>query len=156
MEAVDGVLSAESGYTGGHVANPSYSQVSWGSTGHFESVKVTFDSGRIPYEKLLDFFWANVDPLDGGGQFCDRGEQYRSAIFYVDNEQELLARGSKARLEEDRDWNIETTIKPLGKFYPACFTVASFRGMFWQVLADPWYVLALASFSRPVACFGKF
>ena len=81
FEKVDGVIEAISGYTGGHVANPTYKQVSKGTTGHVEAVQVVYDPAKVTYEKLLEVFWRHVDPTDGDGQFVDRGFQYRSAIF---------------------------------------------------------------------------
>ena len=88
FDALDGVVSTNSGYTGGHTPNPTYEQVSSGTTGHFEAIEVTYDPAKITYAKLLEVFWRNVDAVDGGGQFCDRGGQYRSAIFYHSGEQQ--------------------------------------------------------------------
>lgn len=121
FEKVDGVIEAISGYTGGHVKNPSYHQVSAGGTGHLESVKVIYDPSKVSYEQLLDYFWRHVDPTDPGGQFVDRGSQYRSAIFYANETQKRLAEKSKQQLEASGKFNkpIVTDILPLGKFYPA-------------------------------------
>jgi peptide methionine sulfoxide reductase msrA/msrB len=121
FEKVDGVIDAISGYTGGHVKNPSYNQVSAGGTGHLESVKVIYDPSKVSYEQLLDYFWRHVDPTDPGGQFVDRGSQYRSAIFYANETQKRLAEKSKQQLEASGKFNkpIVTEILPLGKFYPA-------------------------------------
>ena len=121
FEKVDGVIDAISGYTGGHVKNPSYYQVSAGGTGHLESVKVIYDPSKVSYEQLLDYFWRHVDPTDPGGQFVDRGSQYRSAIFYANETQKRLAEKSKQQLEASGKFNkpIVTEILPLGKFYPA-------------------------------------
>jgi len=121
FEKVDGVIQVISGYTGGHVAHPTYEQVSSGSTGHLESIQVTYDPGKVSYEKLLDIFWRQIDPTDAGGSFVDRGKQYRSAIFYNTEEQRRLAEESKKRLEESGrfDKPIETEILKLGEFYPA-------------------------------------
>lgn len=121
FEKVDGVIDAISGYTGGHVKNPSYYQVSAGGTGHLESVKVIYDPSKVSYEQLLDYFWRHVDPTDPGGQFVDRGSQYRSAIFYANETQKRLAEKSKRQLEASGKFNkpIVTEILPLGKFYPA-------------------------------------
>ena len=101
FEGVPGVIAAISGYTGGQVPNPTYEQVSSGVTGHAESVQVIYDPSKITYEKLLDIFWHNVDPFQANGQFCDHGNQYRSAIFYKDEAQRKAAEASKARLEEE-------------------------------------------------------
>jgi peptide-methionine (S)-S-oxide reductase len=121
FEALPGVLSATSGYTGGRTPNPSYEQVSAGGTGHRESVRVEFDPVRVSYQQLLEVFWHNVDPLDDGGQFCDRGSQYESAIFVVDAEQRQLAEASKRSLEASTrfDRPIATEILPASPFYPA-------------------------------------
>jgi peptide methionine sulfoxide reductase msrA/msrB len=91
FEKVNGVVEAISGYTGGHKENPTYEEVSSGTTGHLESVQVLYDPKIVTYEELLDYFWRHVDPTDPGGQFVDRGPQYRSAIFYSDNTQKRLA-----------------------------------------------------------------
>ena len=91
FEKVDGVIEAISGYTGGNLPNPTYKQVSAGGTGHVEAVKVIYDPGKVTYEQLLDAFWRHVNPTDQGGQFVDRGSQYRSVIFYANEEQRALA-----------------------------------------------------------------
>ena len=121
FEKVDGVVSVISGYTGGTVVDPTYKQVSGGGTGHIESVKVIYDPAKISYEQLLDVFWRHVDPTDPGGQFVDRGSQYRSAIFYADEQQRLAAEASKRKLAETGPFTkpIVTEILPLGAFYPA-------------------------------------
>jgi peptide methionine sulfoxide reductase msrA/msrB len=121
FEKVDGVIEAISGYTGGQVDNPTYRQVSGGGTGHIEAVKVTYDPTRISYEKLLEVFWQHVDPTDPGGQFADRGDQYRSAVFYASQTEKELAEASMQRLAASGRFNkpMATDILPLGKFYPA-------------------------------------
>ena len=121
FEALPGVLSATSGYTGGSVANPSYQQVSEGSTGHRESVRVEYDPARVSYPRLLEVFWHNIDPVDGGGQFCDRGFHYTSAIFVADAEQRRLAEASKSALEQSGQLKgkIATQILDATAFYPA-------------------------------------
>ena len=121
FEKVDGVLGAVSGYTGGHVENPTYRQVSGGSTGHVEAVKVIYDPGRVDYEHLLEIFWRSVNPTDGGGQFVDRGSQYSSGIFYVDQQQKAQAAASKKQLAASGifDQPIVTPILPLEMFYEA-------------------------------------
>ncbi len=121
FEKVDGVIEAVSGYTGGDVKNPSYKQVSAGGTGHVESVKVTYDPKKVSYQDLLDVFWRHVNPTDAGGQFVDRGSQYRSVIFYADEHQHELAEASKEKLAASGvfDKPIVTEILPLGAFYPA-------------------------------------
>ena len=121
FEKVPGVVEVVSGYTGGHVANPTYEEVSAGGTGHVEAVKVIYDPARVSYEQLLDWFWRHVDPTDAGGQFVDRGSQYRSVIFYADAGQRRLAEASKERLAASGRFKkpIVTEIVPLGPFYPA-------------------------------------
>jgi peptide methionine sulfoxide reductase msrA/msrB len=121
FEKVDGVIEAISGYAGGEEPNPTYKQVSAGGTGYAESVQVRYDPQKITYRELLDVFWRHVDPTDAGGQFVDRGSQYRSAIFYNDEEQKRIAQESKAELEKSGRFSkpIVTEIVPLGKFYPA-------------------------------------
>lgn len=99
FDALDGVVSTTSGYTGGHVDNPSYEMVSSGGTGHTEAVEIVYDPSKVSYQKLLEVFWINIDPTDAKGQFCDRGSQYRSGIFYHSDEQRELAEASKAKLE---------------------------------------------------------
>jgi peptide-methionine (S)-S-oxide reductase len=119
FDKVPGVLSTTSGYTGGQAKNPSYEQVSSGTTGHAESVQVVYDPAKVSYEKLLDVYWHNVDPLDGAGQFCDRGTQYRTAIFYHDEEQHRLAEKSKKDVEAKLGKRVLTQIVPASEFYPA-------------------------------------
>ncbi|MEP6993166.1 MAG: peptide-methionine (S)-S-oxide reductase MsrA [Acidobacteriota bacterium] len=121
FEGLEGVVSVTSGYAGGQTRNPTYEQVSSGSTGHAESVQVLFDPGKTSYGRLLEVFWRNVDPLDAGGQFCDRGTQYRSAIFFADENQHQEAQASGKALEKDPRFQgkIATQIVPVGTFYPA-------------------------------------
>lgn len=121
FDEVLGVVSTTSGYTGGRTLDPSYEEVSSGGTGHAEAVRVVYDTGVTSYAKLLDAFWRNVDPTDGGGQFCDRGDSYRSAIFTHGEEQRRLAEASKQGLAaSDRfDEPIATEVVPAGPFYPA-------------------------------------
>ena len=121
FEKVDGVIEVISGYTGGRLAQPSYEQVSAGGTGHVEAVRVIYDPSRIDYERLLEVFWRHVDPTDPGGQFVDRGSQYRSAIFYADETEKRLAEASRDRLAATGPFKkpIATQILPLGEFYPA-------------------------------------
>jgi len=121
FEKLDGVLSTTVGYTGGHTKNPTYHEVSAGGTGHAESIQIVYDPAKISYTKLLDVFWHNVDPLTADGQFCDHGDQYRTAIFYHDETQRRLAEESKRQLEESKrfDSPIVTEIVPATEFYPA-------------------------------------
>ncbi len=121
FEKIDGVIEAVSGYTGGKQNDPTYKQVSSGRTRHVEAVKVIYDPHKVDYAKLLEVFWTHVDPTDAGGQFVDRGSQYRSAIFYTDGLQRDLALLSKQKLSESGifDEELQTDILPLGQFYEA-------------------------------------
>ncbi|HYT31064.1 MAG TPA: peptide-methionine (S)-S-oxide reductase MsrA [Thermoanaerobaculia bacterium] len=121
FEGLPGVFSVVSGYTGGQKKNPTYEEVSAGSTGHAESVEVTYDPSLITYEKLLEVFWHNVDPTQSNGQFCDHGTQYRSAIFYKDEAQRKAAEESKRRVEEMPRFKgkVVTQIVAASTFYPA-------------------------------------
>jgi peptide-methionine (S)-S-oxide reductase len=121
FEKVPGVVSAVSGYTGGSVKNPSYEQVSAGTTGHAEAVQVTYDPGKVSYEKLLDVFWLNHDPTVTDRQFCDSGSQYRPAIFVHNEEQKKLAQASKTKWEKTKPFRqpILTPIVAAGDFWPA-------------------------------------
>lgn len=121
FEKIEGVREVVSGYTGGHKDNPTYEEVSSGKTGHVEAVQVTFDPSRISYEKLLNVFWRQIDPTDAGGQFVDRGAQYRSVIFYQSPGQKALAEKSRDELRKSGRFNkpVVTEILPGTKFYPA-------------------------------------
>jgi peptide methionine sulfoxide reductase msrA/msrB len=121
FEKLDGVIEVISGYTGGHVENPSYKEVSAGTTGHVEAVQVFYDPEKVGYPELLNYFWMHVDPTDPGGQFVDRGAQYRSVIFYHDEEQRKSAEESKRKLamSERFDKPIVTEIIPFARFYNA-------------------------------------
>jgi len=121
FDRVDGVVSTTVGYTGGHQKNPTYEEVETGQTGHAESIQVTYDPAKVSYAKLLDVFWHNIDPLTANGQFCDHGNQYRSAIFYHDEEQKRLAQESKKALEASGRFTqpIVTEIVAATEFYPA-------------------------------------
>ncbi|SFL98082.1 peptide-methionine (S)-S-oxide reductase [Desulfomicrobium norvegicum] len=119
FDALPGVLETEAGYTGGQIPNPTYEQVSSGTSGHIEAMRVKYDPELVDFGKLLDVFWRNIDPTDAGGQFCDRGPQYRSAVFFADEAEESAARASKAQLEEARGFKIATEILPRAEFYAA-------------------------------------
>jgi len=121
FEKVPGVAEVISGYTGGHKENPAYEEVSAGGTGHVEAVQVFYDPQVVSYKQLLDTFWRHIDPTDAGGQFVDRGSQYRSIIFYHDDEQRRLAEESKKALEKSGKFKkpIVTEIVMFTKFYPA-------------------------------------
>jgi len=121
FDKVDGVVSTLSGYTGGRKANPTYEEVSAGRTGHAESVEVMYDPTKVSYEKLLEIFWHNIDPTVADRQFCDVGNQYRSAIFYHNETQKRLAEESKQKLEKSERFKapFATQIVPAGPFYLA-------------------------------------
>ena len=119
FDKVPGVLSTTSGYIGGRVENPSYEQVSGGGTGHIEAVQVVYDPRRVSYPALVDHFFRTIDPLDGSGQFCDRGSQYRSAIFVADEQQRRIAEETKKKLAQALPKPIATEILPAARFYPA-------------------------------------
>lgn len=119
FDDLDGVIATVAGYMGGSMPDPTYEQVSRGGTGHAEVLQVTYDPARLTYQQLLDVYWRNVDPHDGGGQFCDRGSQYRSAIFVHSDQQRRLAEASRARLAGQLDQPIVTTIDDATAFYRA-------------------------------------
>lgn len=121
FDQLPGVISVTSGYTGGHQKNPTYNQVSAGGTGHAEAVQIVFDPGRIPYSRLLEIFWHNIDPTVRDRQFCDSGNQYRSGIFYHGEEQRRAALQSKAALEKSKPFKeaIVTEITAATEFYAA-------------------------------------
>jgi peptide-methionine (S)-S-oxide reductase len=120
-EKVAGVSSVVSGFMGGTVANPTYKQVSGGNTGHAEVVQVTFDPAKVSYQQLVDWFWVNIDPVDASGQFCDKGSEYRSAIFFHGDAQKQVAQASKEKLQASGKLQqpIATEITAAGPFYPA-------------------------------------
>jgi peptide-methionine (S)-S-oxide reductase len=120
FDKLPGVVDTESGYAGGNAKNPTYEQVSAGGTGHAESVRVTFDPGKVTYDQLLDYFWHHVDPTVKDRQFCDVGNQYRTVVFYRDEAQRRAAESSKSALEKSgRLSHVYTEIAPAGTFYPA-------------------------------------
>ena len=119
FDKVEGVISTTSGYTGGHVANPTYEAVGHGGTGHTEAVEIVYDPAKVSYQKLLDVFWHNHDPLAKNRQFCDRGDQYRPAIFYHNEGQRRLAEQTKAMHQARFKQPIQTEITAAGPFYKA-------------------------------------
>lgn len=120
-EALDGVVSVTSGYTGGSEANPTYRDVSSGRTGHTEAVEILYDPAKVSYEKLLDLYWHNVDPTKADRQFCDQGRQYRPAIFTHDDDQKRLAEASRAQIEKTKTFKEKVVVEivPAMRFYPA-------------------------------------
>jgi len=120
-EKLDGVVDVISGYTGGHVKNPTYQDVSSGRSGHIEAVEVSYDANVISYTKILDYFWRHIDPTRDDGQFCDGGPQYRPAIFYSDQTQHELAKASKAHIEKIKPFKepVKVELIKASTFYPA-------------------------------------
>jgi len=121
FDPVDGVISTTSGYTGGHLKNPTYRQVGSGRSGHAEALKVVYDPDKVSYQQLLDVFWVNIDPTDDRGQFCDHGSEYRSEIFYIGEAQRRAAEASLAKLKQDKPFRqpIVTRITRATPFYRA-------------------------------------
>ena len=119
FEGVPGVIEAVSGYTGGNLADPTYKQVSKGGTGHYEAVEITYDADIVSYERLLHLFFRSVDPTDAGGQFCDRGQSYATAIFYGTKEERRLARRARSTAASKLGAQIATKIEPATQFYAA-------------------------------------
>ncbi|MCM3550572.1 peptide-methionine (S)-S-oxide reductase MsrA [Shouchella clausii] len=121
FDSYDGIETVTSGYTGGHTINPTYKEVCSETTGHFEAVQIVYDAAVFPYSKLLEIFWQQIDPTDPGGQFHDRGDSYRTAIFYHNETQKTEAEHSKKQLEQSGKFSkpIATLILPAKPFYPA-------------------------------------
>ncbi|WP_102106607.1 peptide-methionine (S)-S-oxide reductase MsrA [Oceaniglobus roseus] len=119
FEKVNGVISAESGFTGGSVANPTYKQVSQGGTGHYEAVKITYDAAQVDFRQLVDLFLRSVDPTDAGGQFCDRGDSYRTAIFVENASERQTAEAAIAQAQKELGRKIVTPVLDEAPFYPA-------------------------------------
>lgn len=121
FDSLPGIESVTSGYTGGHVKNPTYEQVTTGTTGHTEAVQITYNPELFSYEKLVEIYWRQTDPTDAAGQFADRGDSYRPVIFYHDEEQKEIAEASKDALQKSGRFNapIVTSIEPAVPFYEA-------------------------------------
>jgi len=121
FDEINGVISTTSGYTGGHQDNPTYQQVSAGSTGHTEAIQIIFDPTQVSYEQLLDVYWRNSDPTTAKRQFCDIGSQYRPEIFYHNQKQRLSAEASKQKIEQSKHFpaDIITPITSASTFWPA-------------------------------------
>ena len=121
FDKLDGVLATFSGFMGGKTANPTYNQVTGGGTGHLEVVQITFDPKKVTYQKLVDYFWRHIDPYDAGGQFCDRGDSYRTAVFAHTAEQKKIAVATKEMLEKNGPLKqtIATEIRDAGAFTAA-------------------------------------
>lgn len=119
FDKLDGVISTTSGYTDGQQKNPTYKQVSAGGSGHTEAIEIVFDPAKVSYEKLLEVFWLNIDPVNAKGQFCDFGTQYRTGIYYLNDEQQKLAVASLKSIKSKLNKPVATELKAASKFYPA-------------------------------------
>jgi len=121
FDKLDGVISTTSGYTGGHKDNPTYKEVSSGTTGHTEAIEIKYDASKIQYKELLTVFWKNIDPTSGNGQFCDRGNQYRPGIFYLNDDQRKAAVNSLNQLEKNKPFKapVKVEITEATTFYAA-------------------------------------
>jgi peptide-methionine (S)-S-oxide reductase len=119
FEKVEGVLEVISGYSGGKTENPSYKEVTYGNTGHFEVIAIKYDDRKINYKELLDIFWINIDPFDEVGQFCDKGYSYRSVAFYTLDFQKTLIDKSIQKLEKRFNKKVVTYVRKFKKFYKA-------------------------------------
>ncbi len=119
FEKINGVTEVISGYSGGTTKNPSYKEVTYGDAGHFETIKIIYDSSAISYQKLLDNFWINIDPFDEYGQFCDKGYSYRSVAFYQNQKQKILIEDSIKKIEKKFQKKVLTYIKEFDEFYKA-------------------------------------
>ena len=119
FEKMNGIIEVISGYSGGNTENPSYKEVTYGNTGHFETVKIIYDSEKINYENILDIYWKNIDPFDAVGQFCDKGYSYRSVVFYQNKEQKKKIKKSIKAIELKFNKKVVTYVKKFDKFYKA-------------------------------------
>ena len=119
FEKLDGVVEVISGYSGGTTKNPTYKEVTYGNTGHFETIEVIYDSSIISYKNLLDNFWINIDPFDEYGQFCDKGYSYRSVAFYQNEKQKIIIEESIKKIKKRFEKNVVTYIRQFDKFYKA-------------------------------------
>ena len=119
FEKIDGVIEVVSGYSGGSKKNPTYKEVVYGNTGHFEVIEINYDNNKVQFEKLLDFFWINIDPFDAKGQFCDKGFSYRSVAFYKSDLEKYLIESSIKKIEKKFKKKIVTYVRKFDKFYKA-------------------------------------
>ena len=119
FEKTEGIIEVISGYSGGITENPTYKEVTYGDTGHFETVKISFNNKIISYKKVLDIFWKNIDPFDAAGQFCDKGYSYRSVAFYQNQEQKKIIENRIKEIELEYNKSVVTYVKGFDKFYKA-------------------------------------
>ena len=129
FEKKEGVIEVVSGYSGGNTENPTYEQVTYGNTGHFEVIEIIYDKDKITFKELLDHFWINIDPFDKYGQFCDKGYSYRSVAFYQNQKQKDLIKDSIISLQKKFNKDIVTYVKKFNEFYEA----ESFHQDYYQV-----------------------
>ena len=119
FEKTEGVIEVISGYSGGKTNNPTYEDVTYGNTGHFETVEVIYDTSKTNYKSLLDIFWINIDPFDSKGQFCDKGYSYRSVAFYQNDHQKKLIQENIKKIENEMNMKVVTYVRNFKKFYKA-------------------------------------
>tara|TARA_B100000401_G_C52782558_1_gene709017 strand:+ start:126 stop:716 length:591 start_codon:yes stop_codon:yes gene_type:complete len=119
FDQVDGVIKSISGYSGGHLKNPTYKDVIYKDTGHVETIEITYNPKKVSYKKLLNIFWKNIDPFDSYGQFCDKGKSYRSVIFYQNKQQQKIIKKSFEEVEKKFENKIVTLVWKFEKFYQA-------------------------------------
>ncbi len=132
FEKLDGVKEVISGYSGGTTENPTYKEVTYGNSGHFEVVEIIYDKKIISYEKLLENFWINIDPFDAYGQFCDKGYSYRSVAFYQNNEEKNLIEKDMKKLEKKFNKKVVTYLRKFEKFYEAEERHQNFYKVYFQ------------------------
>ncbi len=155
FEKVKGVKEAISGYTGGSVKNPDYKQVVNGGTGHYEAVKIKYDPKKVDTRRLYDLFFRSVDPTDAGGQFCDRGDSYRTAIFVANPTDRLMAEAAKASAEKALGRKIVTPILPASKFYKAEKVHQNYYKSQKQTLTRFGYITREKAYKRYRAACGR-
>tara|TARA_B100001059_G_C17741613_1_gene531967 strand:+ start:87 stop:659 length:573 start_codon:yes stop_codon:yes gene_type:complete len=119
FDKIDGIIKSTSGYSGGHLKNPTYKDVIYKDTGHVEAIEIIYDSKKISYSELLEVFWKNIDPFDQFGQFCDKGKSYRSVVFYQDKKQNKIINKSLKNIESRFNTKVVTLVWKFEKFYPA-------------------------------------
>ena len=119
FDKIDGIIKSTSGYSGGHLKNPTYKDVIYKDTGHVEAIEIIYDSKKISYSELLEVFWKNIDPFDQLGQFCDKGKSYRSVVFYQDKKQNKIINKSLKNIESRFNTQVVTLVWKFEKFYPA-------------------------------------
>ena len=132
FEKIDGVIEVISGYSGGKTKDPTYKEVTYGDTGHFEAIEIKYDESKINYKKLLDIFWINIDPFDSNGQFCDKGYSYRSVAFYQNDKEKKLIERDVKNLEKKFNKKVVTYLREFKKFYKAENRHQNFYKVYFQ------------------------